>query len=324
MHIADHQRGADAAAVGNLLLHLPNLLCSLLVMVLLSAFFGGIGLILVLIWLVSGVLIFHRPTESALARHVLRLRYPTPDERARLEPVWREVIARAGVEDRTYELWIEDSTSLNAVGAAGHIVGVTRFALDNLPNGELAAVLAHELGHHVGGHTWSSLLGYWYALPGRLVWRALRGVASGVFRASRACSCFLGGILALVFGGFAIATLSSLYGIPLLLLAVPYALAAVNRRAEIRADQHAAALGFAPMLAAVLSKLHYAQEQQKAAAAQAAQYAQYAQYGPYGPYAQQGAVPPPKEEGRLSKLLSSHPDYHTRLHHLQPYLQQHP
>ncbi|MFE2375357.1 M48 family metalloprotease [Streptomyces sp. NPDC059398] len=297
-------------------------------MVLLSAFFGGIGLILVLIWLVSGVLIFHRPTESALARHVLRLRYPTPYERARLEPVWREVTARAGVEVRTYELWIEDSTSLNAVGAAGHIVGVTRFALDNLPNGELAAVLAHELGHHVGGHTWSSLLGYWYALPGRLVWRAVRAIASGVFRASRGCSCFLGGILALVFGSLAIATLSSLYGIPLLLLAVPYALAAVSRRAELRADQHAAALGFAPMLAAVLNKLHYAQEQQRAAAAQAAQYAQYSQYSQYGQYGQyppQGAVMPSrKEEGQLSKLLSSHPDYYTRLHHLQPYLQQHP
>jgi Zn-dependent protease with chaperone function len=27
-----------------------------------------------------------------------------------------------------------------------HIVGVTRFAVNELPNGELAAVLAHELG----------------------------------------------------------------------------------------------------------------------------------------------------------------------------------
>jgi hypothetical protein len=35
--------------------------------------------------------------------------------------------------------------------------------------------------------------------------------------------------------------------------------------------------------------------------------------------AKNGGVP--VEESALSKLLSSHPDYHTRLHHLQQYLQ---
>lgn len=43
------------------------------------------------------------------------------------------------------------------------------------------------------------------------------------------------------------ATISTLYGLPLLLRAMPYALAAVGRHAEPRADQHAAALGFAPI-----------------------------------------------------------------------------
>ena len=84
---------------------------------------------------------------------------------------------------------------------------------------------------------------------------------------------------------------------------MPYALAAVGRRAELRADEHAAALGFAPMLASVLGKLH--QEEQRETAALAA--------------LNNGVAP---EESPLSKLLSSHPDYHTRLHHLQPYLQQ--
>ena len=56
------------------------------------------------------------------------------------------------------------------------------------------------------------------------------------------------------------------------------------------------------MLAAVLDKLHR-QEQHAQAALTAAN----------------GGVQ--LQEGALSKLLSSHPDYHTRLHHLQPYLQ---
>ncbi|MDQ0930360.1 M48 family metalloprotease [Streptomyces turgidiscabies] len=303
VHIAAHQRRTDATAVGNLLLYLPNFLCSLLVVSLFSLFFSDLAILVIIAWILSGALVFHRPTESALARRLLHLRYPTPQERAKLEPVWREVTARAGVEGRNYELWVEDSDGLNAVAAAGHIVGVTRFAMNELPNGELAAVMAHELGHHVGGHAWSGLLGYWYAQPGRIAWRFLRAFSGFVFQVSRAFSCFGVGFVVLVLGGIAMATISTLYGLPLLILGVPYALAAVGRRAELRADEHAAALGFAPMLASVLGKLH--QEEQRQTAALAA--------------LNNGVAP---EESPLSKLLSSHPDYHTRLHHLQPYLQQ--
>ncbi|WP_327691673.1 M48 family metalloprotease [Streptomyces sp. NBC_00461] len=302
VHIRRDQRRTDATTVGSLLLHLPNFLCSLFVVGLVSLFFGGFGIVVVLAWLASGALVFHRPTESAIARRLLRLRHPTPQERAKLEPVWREVTARAGVEGRNYELWVEDSDGLNAVAAAGHIVGVTRFAMNELPNGELAAVMAHELGHHVGGHAWSGLLGYWYALPGRIAWRVLKAFSGFVFKVSSAFGCIGTAVVALVIGSIALATISTLYGLPLLVLAVPYALAAVGRRSELRADQHAAALGFAPMLAAVLDKLHR-QEQHAQAALTAAN----------------GGVR--LEEGALSKLLSSHPDYHTRLHHLQPYLQ---
>ncbi|MGW0882218.1 M48 family metalloprotease [Streptomyces sp. NPDC002671] len=301
VHISKDQRRTDATAVGNLLLHLPNFLCSLFVVGLVSAFFGALGFVVVLAWLASGALVFYRPAERALARHLLRLRYPTPPELAKLEPVWREVTARAGIEGRNYELWVEDSDGLNAVAAAGHIVGVTSFAMNQLPNGELAAVMAHELGHHVGGHAWSGLLGYWYALPGRIAWRVLRSVAGVAYRVSRAFGCFGIGFVVLAVGGLALATVSSLYGLPLLVLGVPYALAAVGRRAELRADEHAAALGFAPMLAAVLHKLHQQEQYQQAALT-----------------AQNGGVPVP--ESALTKLLSSHPDYYTRLHHLQPYL----
>ncbi|MFF8655332.1 M48 family metalloprotease [Streptomyces huasconensis] len=301
IHLAAHQRGADATAIGNLLLHVPNFLCSLAVVVLVSFLFGDLGFVVVLGWLASGLLAFHRPSESAIARHLLRLRYPTQEERARLEPVWREVTARAGVEGRTYELWVEDSDSLNAVAAAGHIVGVTSFAMNHLPNGELAAVMAHELGHHIGGHAWSSLLGYWYALPGRLAWRLIRGLSAVAYQMLRAFSCVGIGIALLLLGTFAVATITTLYGLPLLILAIPYALAAVGRRAELRADRHAAALGFAPMLVSVLDKLHRAEQQETA---------RPLRYG----------VRAAPKESPLSRLLSSHPDHYTRLHHLQPYL----
>lgn len=155
VHYSAHQRGVDATALGQLILLLPGTLMSLLVLLLLSggldAWLGVPLWIPPVVWLASGALLFHRPTEDLLARHLLRLHRPMPDEYARLAPVWREVTARAGVDGRTYELWVEDSDHLNAYAAAYHIVGVTRFALDHLPSSQLAAVLAHELGHHTGG-----------------------------------------------------------------------------------------------------------------------------------------------------------------------------
>ncbi|MFI9775777.1 M48 family metallopeptidase [Streptomyces sp. NPDC051956] len=197
---------------------------------------------------------------------------------------------------------MEDSDDLNAVAAAGHIVGVTRFAMNELPNGEPAVVMAHQLGHHVGGHTWSSLLGYWCALPGRIAWRVFRGIGRALFKVSKSFSCFGVGFFLLVFGSVALTTISTLHGLPLLILVLPHALAAVSRRAELRADQHAAGLGLAPMPAGVLNKLHRS-DQQRTLTAQALNRSV------------------PLKESPLSRLLSSHPDRYTRLHHLQPYLQ---
>ncbi|MEV0121012.1 M48 family metalloprotease [Streptomyces sp. NPDC050703] len=305
VHYAAHQRRVDATALGQLVLHLPGTFLSLLVILLIS---GGLDVWLglplwvpPLVWLASGALLFHRPTEDFLARHLLRLQRPMPDEYARLDPVWREVTARAGVDGRAYELWIEDSNGLNAYAAAGHIVGVTRFALDHLPSSQLAAVLAHELGHHTGGHVWTSLLGHWYALPGRAAWYVIRLIVVFAIALTSSFSWLATAALSLVIVFLTYSTITHLYGLPLVLLVTPYLIAAVGRRAELRADQHAAALGFGPMLAQVLVAMHTAETEA----------------GPR-PLAAAGAGP--DAPGMLARLLSTHPDYPTRLHRLRPYL----
>ncbi|MCI3276210.1 M48 family metalloprotease [Streptomyces cylindrosporus] len=274
-------------------------------MLVLSYLFGALWPVAVGAWLLSGALVFHRPTESAIARHAFRLRYPTAQERARLEPVWREVTSLAGIDGRTYELWLQDSDRFNAIGAAGHIVGITTFALDRLTLPELAAVMAHELGHHIDGHAWSSLLGFWYALPGRIAWRVLVSPVVALSRTSPVVFRVFVVLAVLILGGLVLTTVRFLYGAPLLMPAMPYAIAAVGRRAELNADRQAAALGFAPTLASVLGRLH----QQECA--------EHTESVMRNGGAQAGQRP-------VHKLLSSHPDYYTRLHHLQPYLQQPP
>src|SRR3954470_11283734 len=109
LHFTAHTRGLDATALGQLVLRLPGTVMSLLVVLSVSSGLDAwLGIPLwapPLLWLVSGALVFHRPTEDFLARHLLRLHRPMPAEYARLAPVWREVTARAGIDSRTYDLW---------------------------------------------------------------------------------------------------------------------------------------------------------------------------------------------------------------------------
>lgn len=316
VHLAKRQRGIDGTAVGQLLLHLPSFIASVVIVAALShVLFPAMGWLGILLWLGSGAMAFHRPTERILARHLLNLRHPTPWEQARLEPLWREVTARTGVEGRAYELWVEDSDHLNALAAAGHIVGVTRFSLESLSPGQLAAVLAHELGHHVRGHAWSSLLGQWYAFPGRLVWAVARRLIRLVTIISRRHTGCWAAALLLVVGGIVLLLALSYWFVTLALVVAPYLLAAVARRVELRADHHAAAVGFGPMLVEVLQMMHAAEQGSGRVTAPALS----------GCGKAVAIDTAPTTRGRRSsfseRLLSSHPDYHTRLHHLAPYLE---
>lgn len=316
VHLAKRQRGIDATAWGQLLLHLPSFLVSLVIVGVLShALLPAVDWLGTLLWLVSGAMAFHRPTERVLARHLLNLRHPTRQELARLKPLWREATARTGVEGRVYELWIEDSDRLNALAAAGHIVGVTRFALERLSGGQLAAILAHELGHHVRGHAWTSLLGQWYAVPARLAWSAVWGLVRLVAVIGRGRMGFWAAVLLIATGGIVLVAALSYWFVVLPLVASPYLLAAVARRVELRADRHAAAAGFGPMLAEVLHMMQAAERESGRVTASALSGCGSAAAIGTGPTARRCR---PSVSG---KLLSSHPDYHTRLHHLAAYLE---
>ncbi|MCR3730238.1 Zn-dependent protease with chaperone function [Streptomyces umbrinus] len=300
VHITARQRGADATALGSLALHLPHVLASMAVVFLVSYSVDTLsGLpwwIASGCWVLSGAMVFHRPCERLMARWLFRLRYPTPEEDRKLRSVWREVTARAGVDGNAYQLWIEDSGEINAMAAAGHIVGVTSHSLRSLPSAQLGGVLAHELGHHTRGHAWASLLTFWYALPGRIAWRLLLRLASRVDRLSVGAAAVVIGVL----GAVVIALATATYGLVFLPLATPYLVAAVSRRSELRADEHAALLGFAPQLMAVLQSAHSQEESERTAAATLGIRFE--------------------EEGMIARLLDSHPDLHTRLHHLQAHL----
>lgn len=301
IHITARQRGVDATALGSLALHLPHALASLAVVFVVSYTLDTLSGLPWWIpcgcWALSGALVFHRPCERLMARWLFGLRHPAPEEDRKLRSAWREVTARAGVDGNAYQLWVEDSDGINAMAAAGHIVGVTSHSLRTLPSAQLAGVLAHELGHHTRGHAWASLLTFWYTLPGRLAWRLLLRLASRVDRLSVGAAAVVIGVL----GTAVVALATATYGLVFLPLATPCLAAAVSRRSELRADEHAAGLGFAQQLITVLREEHEREKSERAAATAMGK--------------------PFEKEGVITRLLDSHPDVHTRLHHLQTRLE---
>jgi Zn-dependent protease with chaperone function len=116
-------------------------------------------------WTASAALILARPVEAGLARLLYRsLRRPRPAELARITPALHRVCRRAGTDPGRYLLRVEEKRQVNAFALGGHVLAVTRMALE-LPDDMLEAVLAHEVGHHRHLHPLAIIFGWWYLLP---------------------------------------------------------------------------------------------------------------------------------------------------------------
>jgi Zn-dependent protease with chaperone function len=227
-------------------------------------------------WTASAALILLRPVESGLAWLLYRsLRRPRPAELARITPALERVCRRAGTDPGRYLLRVEEKRQVNAFALGGHVLAVTRVALE-LPDDMLEAVLAHEVGHHRHLHPLAIILGWWYLLPfeaGERLLRTIRRLTrwlartfgrlndrTGGLAGGRAPDGALGmlvllavlGVLVLA-GGVLVVALGVLW-LPLALLVrlAKVLAAALSRAGEHAADRHAAELGYGPGLVQVL------------------------------------------------------------------------
>jgi Zn-dependent protease with chaperone function len=237
-------------------------------------------------WTASAALVLARPVESGLAWLLYRsLRRPRPAELARITPALGRVCRRAGTDPGRYLLRVEEKRQVNAFALGGHVLAVTRMALE-LPDDMLEAVLAHEVGHHRHLHPLAIILGWWYLLPfeaGERVLRAIRRATRWLARTFGRLSDRTGGlaggrqpdgalgmlVLLAVLGLLVVAGAVLVVGLGLLWL--PLALlvrlakvlaAALSRAGEHAADRHAAELGYGPGLVQVLALFLQAEQAQ--------------------------------------------------------------
>lgn len=85
----------------------------------------------------------------------------TKEEKDYLFPLFEEVVAIAKETNEhlpKIDLYIKDSMEINSFAFGRHSIAVTKGAIDTFSEEELQAILLHEIGHIIHGHTKTKLL----------------------------------------------------------------------------------------------------------------------------------------------------------------------
>ena len=199
----------------------------------------------------GAVLLAIRPFEVRVAGVIAGPSVPpTSDERARLDPMLARVGERAGMDPQRLIVGIQDSIGVNAAAGGGHLLFVTRGAF-GLPDDELEAIVAHELGHHRGLHPVMTAVVWWLRLPGA----ALAAVYHFLRRAVTALTARLGVLgRVLAIGALVALVIWQVLVMWLFYVADLFAFRA-SRVSEYEADAAAARWGYAAPLAAAYASI---------------------------------------------------------------------
>lgn len=239
------------------MLELPWFVLSAVVVIFLAdlAGFDPWGAIIIAAWLASGTLTLIRAVEDRVVSAMFSLRRPTPAEQHRLALAWRAVARSAVIDPDDYTLWIQDSHRLNAFAAAGHTVAVTEATIRLRTSAQLEAVLAHELGHHLGGHSWTGLLRWWYSLPAIYTMQFAGYLTLSINAAIATSGWVMLAVVGIIVVAFLVlvTTAVPVLGILLVVLLVaPFVSLWFRRIQEREADRMATDLGYGPALIAVM------------------------------------------------------------------------
>lgn len=206
--------------------------------------------------LLLGVVLFSRAIQKLIFARLLGARSPTQAEFTKLNPAWGSVAQANHFSPDRFVLAVADGDDINAFACGGHLLVVSSYAINNLATDELAGVLAHELSHHLGGHTVALTIAQWMSLPVIALARvgfALQRVAQAV--ANGFAERFPNRIVRVI-GRVVIALISGIAWIFLagLMFAQSWG-NVVGRAAEYQADSRAVDMGFGRELMSALKQV---------------------------------------------------------------------
>lgn len=195
--------------------------------------------LLVVPWTLAGPLFLTGKADEWWWQSRNDCRVPSEAECARLEPLWNDVCARADLHPDAYRLRMTDQSTINAFASGDSVVSLDQGMLD-MSDGAIAAVIAHELGHHTKRHIGGIVLAWWYGRPAQFLLSLLMWLIAGILAIGRSCSGCIGMIILISFFAILVIPAAALYavlGISTLLLRV------LGRKTEFEADANAIDLG---------------------------------------------------------------------------------
>lgn len=203
---------------------------------------------------VAAVLLFVRPIQALVLTPLFGARKATRAELLIIEPLWRRIAQFNDLPADRYMIRVLSLDELNAFACGGHLVVVTSFAIEELPEHELAGVLAHELSHHLGMHTVALTIRHWLSLPVVLLARIGFGLENVATAATNAFASNSPGWTTAGRVGSALLTVLSWP-----FLTALYAADAVGNfvghGSEFQADRRAVRMGYGRNLAAALRRV---------------------------------------------------------------------
>ncbi|HLM03871.1 MAG TPA: M48 family metalloprotease [Blastococcus sp.] len=141
------------------------------------------GLLLPLAWVDGAAVLMTGVGERMTLRAAFGFHRPSPAQAVALKAAWSAALEVTGTDAGEVELYVQTARAPNAYAAGGRSVAVTsrvveEYPTGRLPEGQLVAVLVHELGHHATGATRPMLLLTWLTAPWRATASVLAGLAS--------------------------------------------------------------------------------------------------------------------------------------------------
>ena len=203
---------------------------------------------------VAAVLLFVRPIQAFVLTPLFGARKPTRRELRVVAPLWRRLAQMNDLPAERYMLRVVPLDEVNAFACGGHLVVVTTFAIEELPEHELAGVLAHELSHHLGMHTVALTIRHWLSLPVVVLARigfwleSVATAATNAFASNSPLLTALGRVAAAVLTVLSWPFLAALY-------AADAVGNVVGHGSEFQADRRAVRMGYGRNLAAALRRV---------------------------------------------------------------------